>query len=116
MSTTPFPTPNSTPIDQIFVNGIPRLSIRSDSKAVRRRPTMSQGQALEMIGHAIEYVYDSRVYQNAGALSKSDMEAVQTLMRLSREVYLECKEIAPDSDRHGIKHWLLNLLSGKHAA
>lgn len=116
MSTTPFPTPNSTQIDQIFVNGIRGLSIRSDSKAVRRRPTMSQGQALEMIGHAIEYVYDSRVYQNSGALSRSDMEAVQTLMRLSREVYLECKVIPPATSRPGLKHWLFNLLSGKRTA
>jgi len=56
---------------------------------------MVQGHALESLGHAIEYVYDSRVYRNSGELSPSDVEAVQVLMRLSREVFVECREVAP---------------------
>jgi len=117
MSTTPFPSPNSSPAGQIFVHNISGLAARSDSKVIRRRPTMNQGQALEMIGHAIEYVYDSRVYRNAGQLCDSDMEAVQILMRLSREVFQECKEIAPAAEhRPSLRQRLFGLLIGKRAA
>jgi hypothetical protein len=80
---------------------------------------MSQGQALEMIGHAIEYVYDSRVYRNNGQLSDSDMQAVQILMRLSREVFQECKEVAPvatSDHRPGFSQRIFNLLIGRRAA
>jgi hypothetical protein len=68
---------------------------------------MDQGHALESLGHSIEYVYDSRVYQNDGELSPSDVEAVQLLMRLSREVFMECREVVPA--RRGFKLWLLHL-------
>jgi hypothetical protein len=73
---------------------------------------MDQGRALESLGHAIEYLYDSQVYQSDnGVLSQGDMEAVQILMRLSREVFNECKEASPvTANRGGIKHWLRNLL------
>jgi len=80
---------------------------------------MSQGQALEMIGHAIEYVYDSRVYRNNGQLSDSEMQAVQILMRLSREVFQECKEVTPvvnSEHRLGLTQRILNLLIGRWAA
>ncbi len=75
-----------------------------------------------MIGHAIEYVYDSRVYRNNGQLSDSEMQAVQILMRLSREVFQECKEVAPvvNSDRRlhrlGLTQRIFNLLIGRRAA
>ena len=117
MSTTTFPPPNSSPATQIFVHSIP--STRSDSRVIRRRPNMSQGQALEMIGHAIEYVYDSRVYRNNGQLSDSEMQAVQILMRLSREVFQECKEVTPvvnSEHRLGLTQRILNLLIGRWAA
>jgi hypothetical protein len=117
MSTTPFPTPNSSSVGQIFVHNIPGLATRSDSKVIRRRPNMSQGRALETIGHAIEYLYDKRVYRNAGQLSESDTEAVQIMMRLSREVFQECKEVAPVADqRRSLTHRLFSLLTGKRAA
>ena len=74
---------------------------RSASQAIHRRPSMHQGHALESLGHAIEYVYDSRVYRNGGEMSPSDVEAVQVLIRLSREVFVECREVA--SARTGLK-------------
>ena len=77
---------------------------RVSSKVLRRQPSMTQGQALEKLGRAIEYLYDSQVYQKGGELMPDDMEAVQTLMRLSREVFLQCREIVPP--RRGLKQWL----------
>ncbi len=79
---------------------------------------MTQGHALEALGHAIEYLYDSQVYQNAGNLSASDVEAVEILMRLSREVFVECREVVPTNrgTRRGIRHWLLRLWPEQRAA
>jgi hypothetical protein len=87
---------------------------RSSSQATHRKPSMDQGHALESLGHAIEYVYDSRVYRESGALSSSDVEAVQILMRLSREVFVECREVAPAST--GLKLWLNKLWPERTAA
>jgi hypothetical protein len=75
---------------------------------------MCQGQALEKLGRAIEYLYDSQVYQNAGDLTPDDIEAVQTLMRLSREIFTECREVVPA--RHGLKLWLFGLFTERKAA
>ena len=98
MSTTPS-------AGQILVHTMPVMTSsrreRSASQALRRRPSMDQGHALESLGHAIEYVYDSRVYRNGGEMSPSDVEAVQVLIRLSREVFVECREVA--SARTGLK-------------
>jgi hypothetical protein len=68
---------------------------RSASRVIRRRPTRSQGHALEKLGHAIEYLVDSRVHRDVGISSPAESVAEQLLMRLSREVFAECEEIAP---------------------
>ena len=111
-------TPSSSPFGQIIVHTMPDPAAsrreRSSSQALRRQPSMSQGQALEKLGRAIEYIYDSRVYRNAGELSPSDVEAVQLLMRLSREVFLQCREVVPM--RRGIKQWLFNIFIERRAA
>jgi hypothetical protein len=88
---------------------------RSSSQAIQRRPSMDQGHALESLGHAIEYVYDSRVYRNCGEMSPSDVEAVQILMRLSREVFIECREAAP-AHSGGLKLFLQKLWPERTAA
>jgi hypothetical protein len=115
MSTTP--TFAST-YGQILVHTIPEQTapqlVRSSGVALRRRPTMCQGQALEKLGRAIEYLYDSQVYQNSGDLTASDIEAVQILMRLSREVFVECREVVPA--RRGLKLWLHKLWPLRSAA
>ena len=111
-------TPSSSPFGQIIVHTMPDPAAsrreRSSSQALRRQPSMSQGQALEKLGRAIEYVYDSRVYRNCGELSPSDVEAVQLLMRLSREVFVECREVVPA--RTGLKLFLHKLWPERNAA
>jgi len=111
-------TPSASPHGQILVHTMPGQTAsrreRSSSQALRRRPSMDQGHALEKLGRAIEYVYDSRVYQNSGELSPSDVEAVQMLMRLSREVFVECREVVPA--RRGLKLWLHKLWPERNAA
>ncbi len=78
-----------------------------------RRPDYVHGRALESLGHAVEYLIDSRMYLGAGgSLAKrgsetardskpgrdSDVDqcdAIHLLMRLSREIFLECPEVVP---------------------
>ena len=60
----------------------------------RRRITPQAGRALEILGHAIEYLADEFVYQG-GTFSAHDsqLEAVQLLMALNRQVYFNCPEV-----------------------
>jgi len=58
------------------------------SGCVRRARTREQGTALVMVGHAIEYLMDSR----AGL---QDEAAVTILMQANRATYEEGKEIVP---------------------
>ena len=76
----------------------------SRSSSVRRRPTPQQGRALEVLGHAVEYLVDSRLYLDSGISQPSDGLAVQLLMRLNREVFAECPQVVPISRR--LRRWL----------
>lgn len=80
--------PVSAPISVSLAN-IPR----EGGRARRRRISPEAGRALEILGHAIEYLTDEFVYEN-GALSamNAQLQAVQILMALNRQVYFECPE------------------------
>lgn len=60
----------------------------------RRRITPQAGRALEVLGHAIEYLTDEYVHAG-GSFSAHDaqVEAVQLLMAINREIYFECPEV-----------------------
>jgi hypothetical protein len=68
---------------------------RSATRVLRRRPSPSQGRALEALGHAIEYLIDMRMRRDSDASPLADMEAEQLMMRLNREVFSECREVVP---------------------
>ncbi|MGB6973348.1 MAG: hypothetical protein WBD67_01565 [Terracidiphilus sp.] len=57
----------------------------------RRRIDRESGRALEILGHAIEYLQDEHVHRG-GSLSSNDGEvlAIQLLMARNREIYLAC--------------------------
>jgi hypothetical protein len=57
----------------------------------RRRPSPTQGRALEVLGHAIEYLVDSRLDETWD--TPADAEAVHILMACSRAVFTECEVI-----------------------
>jgi len=70
----------------------------------RRRIGPEAGHALEILGHAIEYLTDEFIHQAvSGAASEggsfsadnSQLQAVQLLMALNRQVYFECPEVPP---------------------
>ena len=46
-----------------------------------------------MLGHAIEYLVDSRLFEQWQ--SPADAEAVRLLMSCSRTVFAECEAVAP---------------------
>jgi hypothetical protein len=66
----------------------------------RRRITPEAGCALEVLGHAIEYLTDELVHEG-GPLSLDDgrLQAIQLLMAINREVYYACPEVISFSER-----------------
>ena len=58
------------------------------------------GRALEILGHAIEYLTDEYVHEG-GSLSAHDprLEAVQLLMARNREIYFSCPEVPGFGER-----------------
>ncbi len=66
----------------------------------RRRISPQAGRALEMLGHAIEYLTDEFVHQDGAFSARNEqLEAVQMLMALNRQVYFECPEAPTFGER-----------------
>lgn len=78
---------------------------------VRRRCNEHQGRALEKLGHAIEYLVDSRMVLIDEPATRTDAEALDILMRLSRCVFSECAEIVPVRQR--FKGWMAHRIGGR---
>ena len=72
---------------------------------VARRGDRQQGIALEKLGHAIEYLLDSRAEAAVPVDSRPEVEAVRILSRLSYTVFLECREVKPLRQR--LREWLV---------
>jgi hypothetical protein len=68
--------------------------------AHRRRISPEAGRALEILGHAIDYLADESIHRGA-AVSAHDgqVEAVQLLMKVNRQIYFACPEAPSLSDR-----------------
>lgn len=65
----------------------------------RRRTTPVQGRALEILGHAIEYVVDSRLPE--GGPSAAENQAIRVLMACSRAVFEDAAAVVPVHQRVG---------------
>ena len=76
-------------------SAIPAARVRT-----RRRITPQAGRALELLAHAIEYLTDEFVHQGLAFSAKNEqLEAVQMLMALNRQVYFECPEVPSFGER-----------------
>jgi len=76
--------------------------------AKRRRISPQAGHALEILGHAIDYLTDEHVH--AGGTFGPDepqVQAIQLLMALNRQVYFECPEVPTLLER--CRSWLRSL-------
>lgn len=70
------------------------------ARSGRRRVTPQAGRALEILAHAIEYLTDEFVHQGLSASSNNaQLEAVQMLMALNRQVYFECPVVPSFGER-----------------
>jgi hypothetical protein len=68
--------------------------VRSAGKARRRRIDQQAGRALVILGHAIEYLADEFLYEGATfSANRGQVEAIQILMALNREIYMACPEV-----------------------
>jgi hypothetical protein len=69
-----------------------------------RRPTPQQGRALELLGHAIEYLLHEDRRYSRGESSGSD--AVRLLMGLNRAIFAECEIVVPLGER--LRSWMMS--------
>lgn len=77
-------------------SAIPAARVRTR----RRSITPQAGHALELLAHAIEYLTDEFVHQGLAFSARNEqLEAVQMLMALNRQVYFECPEVPSISER-----------------
>lgn len=66
----------------------------------RRRITPEAGRALEILGHAIEYLTDEFVHEGKGLEQDiGRVEAIQRLMALNRQIYFDCPVIPGFGER-----------------
>jgi hypothetical protein len=66
----------------------------------RRHIDPQAGRALEILGHAIEYLTDEFVYRGGSFSARNEqLQAVQLLMALNRQVYFECPEAPTFGER-----------------
>ena len=84
-----------TPPEAVATFAMPVLPVQ---KIVVRRPTPEQGMALEVLGHAIEYLGDTNFYHQRAELP-AVREAMATLKQSSRDVFAEAPEVVPVTTR-----------------
>ena len=102
-----FPEP-PTVIYDVLLQGERR---KAERRAVARRPGREQGMALEVIGHAVEYLIDSRMFLTEAPYTKAEQQAVQMLMTASRLVFENCAPVIPLRTR--ASRWLQCTLLGR---
>jgi hypothetical protein len=69
----------------------------------RRRINPQAGHALEILGHAIEYLTDEFVHEGGSfSAHNAQIEAVQLLMACNRAVYFACPVIPDFRERWGM--------------
>jgi hypothetical protein len=91
--------------DMIATTSPLAYSAASPAVAVRRRITPEAGHALEILGHAIEYLSDELAIDRTPlASNRGRVEAIELLMALNRRIYYECPEIPTLAQR--LTSWL----------
>jgi hypothetical protein len=80
-------------------------------QAKRRSIDPRTGRALVILGHAIEYLADEFIHEGGSfTANRGQVDAIQILMALNREIYLACPE-APTLGQW-FKSGLQKLLNG----
>jgi hypothetical protein len=76
------------------------VSIALTGQPVPRRLTREQGWALEILGHAVEYLIDSRLFRG----ETRDSEAISMLKGANRSIFQDSVVGAPIGMR--VRRWL----------
>lgn len=78
---------------------------RCGGAARPRRISPEAGRALEILGHAIDYLTDEFVHAG-GTFSAQDpqVKAVELLISLNRKIYFECPEVPTFAER--LRAWM----------
>lgn len=92
------------PGSALFSHSISRGAVTDRSAFRTRRITPEAGRAIEMLGHAIEYLADefalecrSRDFMPAGKDAR--VAAIELLMARNREVYFSCPTVPTFGER-----------------
>jgi hypothetical protein len=91
--------PATSTMDSSFAVSIP-AAVTNNCVSRRRRISPEAGRALEILGHAIEYLTDEYI-EAGGSFSahNGQIEAVQLLMAVNRQIYFGCPEVPSLSER-----------------
>jgi hypothetical protein len=86
------------------IKGAPILSPGISATEVRvqrkRHIDPQAGHALEILGHAIDYLADEFVHEGGSCSARNPrLQAIQLLMARNREIYFACPEIPPFAER-----------------
>jgi len=89
-------TSTITPVSE----AVPMATVAQAGLLRRRRIDPQAGHALEILGHAIEYLTDEFVH-SGGDLSphNPELQAVQLLMAINRAIYFDCPEVPSFRER-----------------
>ncbi|WP_419806794.1 hypothetical protein [Terriglobus sp.] len=96
-------------LPSISITATPQLPSLQPRPA-RRRTTPQQGRALELLGHAIEYLVDSRLPE--GGPTPAENRAIRTLMACSRSVFEDSIAVVPMHQR--VNNWMQVQLRRRH--
>ena len=86
------------------------LTLLRKEAAASSEKSPEEGRAIEILGHAIEYLADEYCAdaEPKGRLGNADprIEAIQTLKALNRSIYYSAAEVEPAFTR--MKRWVLS--------
>ena len=82
------------------------IQVSRQPRVRARHITPEAGHALEILGHAIEYLADEFAHEGGPLLGNDGrLDAVQLLMGVNRQIYFECPEVPTIGERfRGLLH------------
>lgn len=94
----------ATPCTSVTIPVLAPAAGAVKARATRRRISPEAGHALEILGHAIEYLADEFVYEGGSVhAGEPRLDAIQLLMALNRQVYFACPVVPGLGDR--LRNW-----------
>ena len=105
MSTSPIPSVYPSSASATVPNLVP-----APSPVIRRRSSLQQGLAIQILGNAVDHLLSSRMFLIDEPPSKADADAIHILMRLKRAVFSECEQVT-ETNRN-LRQWMTRALTG----